>query len=83
MTANTKVTRALKKLEAVHGWEGLVEVWIDKYGIQRIECKYRLDSDPQDREFRSHCVVERMNTKVTDAELMIEFADKCVEGLED
>jgi len=83
MTTFELMQQTLAKLRAVHGWDGMFNIWIDRYGIQRIRLEYALETDTDDSPDRVHHYKERVGGEPWQnlEELIAQFCKECVEGL--
>lgn len=71
----------LEELSHVHSWDGMLEIWQDRYAIQRLVIKYSLPSDKSDDSLR--IFHDKDNHPRIDNEAFVNaFIKECLVGLE-
>lgn len=70
-----------KEIFKVHGWQPLIEIWVDEFGYQRIAMKYSLDTDPSEAELRTFHEIHNVKAFPTFDEMAEQFCKECCEGL--
>lgn len=67
-------------MEEAHGWQPMVEIWLDKYGITHLAMKYVGKHDGEFDGLRVWHTIERKFETMDDA--VLEFCKECADGLE-
>lgn len=82
MTITEKLTTLSKDLGALHGWEGgagLIEIWVDGNGPQKISIEYAVSTSENNKEF--HIFERTYEASMTLEEMVDIFDMQCRDGL--
>lgn len=84
LTSAQKLEDVCRRMEKLHGWEPMIEIWFDKFGVQRIEMQYSLPTDEQDAPLRSWCTVDDIDQAARNFDVLVDrFVARCTAGLDE